>query len=148
VDKWAQYAPRLRSSQVKLAFISIGDPEKLSLFLESNPLADPSLFLVEGYGFDAYKAMGFGNLLEDKDATQDGAKKLKPPKFGFAKWRKYLSTVGRLSPIPKGSRAFPEGVLRLGGTVGVSGDDVVYLYADGVPGDYPSPGDVLDSLGL
>jgi hypothetical protein len=132
VDEWTAYAPRLSKSGVKLAFISIGDAEKLSLFLENNPKADPSLFLVEGYSFDAYKAMGFGKLLDDREATKTGAKNLKPPKFGFAKWRSYLSTVGRLSPIPKGSlgsRQFPEGVTRLGGTIGVSGEDVVYLYA-------------------
>ncbi len=40
----------------------------------------------------------------------------------------------------------PEGVLRLGGTIAISGDRIIYVYEDGVPGDYPDPADVIKSF--
>mmetsp|Transcript_21974 Transcript_21974/g.37073 ORF Transcript_21974/g.37073 Transcript_21974/m.37073 type:complete len:142 (+) Transcript_21974:339-764(+) len=130
-------------------FISIGDAEKLQLFLENNPKADPTMFLVDGYTFDAYNSMGFGKLMENREATKAGAKKMRRPRLSFARLKAYLKNVARLSPIPKGSlrqRRFPEGVTRLGGTLGVKRNDVVYAYADGVPGDYPNPAEVIDLL--
>ena len=130
-------------------FISIGDAEKLNLFLELNPNAPKELFLVDGYEFDAYKSIGFGVIGGSKQSTIKGAKKIKFPKFSFATLRKYLRNVMKLSPIKPGARGrerFPEGVTRLGGTVAVDGNDIKYVYEDGVPGDYPSPADVLKSL--
>lgn len=150
MDLWNDFIPRMRKSDITgPVFISIGDAEKLEIFLENNPKADPTMFLVDGYTFDAYNSMGFGKLLEDREATKAGAKKMRRPKLSFARFRAYLKNVARLSPIPKGSirqRRFPEGVTRLGGTIGVDRNNVVYAYADGVPGDYPNPADVLDSL--
>ena len=63
-------------------------------------------------------------------------------------WWKYVTTVGKMSPIPKDMKfgEVPEGVLRLGGTIGLKADKVVYSYEDGVPGDYPAPKDVLESI--
>lgn len=40
----------------------------------------------------------------------------------------------------------PEGVLRLGGTIALSGNSIIYVYEDGVPGDYPDPKDVIKSF--
>lgn len=133
-------------------FISIGDEEKLKLFLEKNPNADPNLFLVDDYTFTAYNTIGFGKLLENKDNTIKGSKNLKAPKFSFRRWRDYFSSVAKLSPIPKDFKFFqrgskiPEGVTRLGGTIALNKNNVVYVYEDGVPGDYPSPVDVLNTL--
>ncbi len=129
-------------------FISIGDPEKISLFLEKNPNVPRNMLLVDGYDFAAYNAMGYGKLLEDKSKTILGGASLKLPQFGFGKWKDYISTVTKLAPIPKGSKAttFPEGVLRLGGTLALNGNRIVYSYEDGVPGDHPNPIDVIRSL--
>lgn len=130
-------------------FISIGDEEKLNLFLELNPKAPKELFLVDGYEFDAYKSIGFGVIAGNPKNTIRGTKKIKFPKFSFATLRKYLRNVMRLSPMKPGARGrdrFPEGVTRLGGTVAVDGNDIKYVYEDGVPGDYPSPAEVLNSL--
>ena len=38
----------------------------------------------------------------------------------------------------------PEGVLRLGGTFVVSGNDIVYRWNDTVPGDHPDINNVLN----
>ena len=50
-----------------------------------------------------------------------------------------------MAPIPKDMKfgEIPEGVLRLGGTVGIVGETIKFFYEDGVPGDYPEPKDVL-----
>lgn len=130
-------------------FISIGDAEKLNLFLELNPNAPKEQFLVDGYEFDAYKSIGFGVIGGDPKMALKGTRRIKFPKFSFATLRKYLKNVMRLSPIKPGARGrerFPEGVTRLGGTVAVDGEDIKYVYEDGVPGDYPSPVEVLNSL--
>lgn len=37
----------------------------------------------------------------------------------------------------------PMGVLRLGGTFVVSGEDVLYAWSDTVPGDHPKVDDVI-----
>lgn len=130
-------------------FISIGDASKLSLFLELNPEAPKDLFLVDGYTFDAYKTIGFGTIGQDRMNTIKGTRKMKFPLFGFRTIRKYLANVIKLSPIKPGARGkerFPEGVTRLGGTIAVDGNDIKFVYEDGVPGDFPSPPDVLDKL--
>mmetsp|Transcript_27270 Transcript_27270/g.38771 ORF Transcript_27270/g.38771 Transcript_27270/m.38771 type:complete len:140 (-) Transcript_27270:48-467(-) len=129
-------------------FISIGDEEKLSTFLESNPKAPKDLFLVDNYEFGAYKAAGFGKIAENAELSIKGTKKMKPPNFGFQKWIAYLKSVASLAPIPKGMKLgeVPEGVLRLGGTITISGDRIIYAYEDGVPGDYPDPAEVIKSF--
>lgn len=85
-------------------FISIGDEEKLSLFLESNPKAPKALFLVDNYEFGAYKAAGFGKIAENAELSIKGTKRMKPPNFGFQKWIAYLKSVASLAPIPKGRK--------------------------------------------
>ena len=73
---------------------------------------------------------------------------MKAPNLTFSQWLAYFSSVGSLSPIPKTLKfgQVPEGVLRLGGTFGINGDKIVYRYDDGVPGDHPTPLDVINSL--
>lgn len=147
-------------------FISIGDEEKLSLFLENNPKAPRDLFLVDNYEFGAYKAAGFGKIAENAELSVKGTKRMKPPNLGFQQWISYLKSVTALAPIPKGRICIPcfiifntfilikgmklgevpEGVLRLGGTIALSGDRIIYTYEDGVPGDYPDPKEVINSF--
>lgn len=106
-------------------------------------------FLVDGYDFEVYNAMGYGRLMENQAATIKGSQSMKMPKFGFGRWKDYLTTVGRLSPIPPGqATSFPEGVTRLGGTLALNKDKIVCSYEDGVPGDHPEPVDVIKSLVL
>jgi len=134
-------------TKINLVFISIGDAGKLSIFLDANPPALPysDIFLVDDYNFGAYKALNFGNIGENKELTIKGSKNLKAPELGFNGWTKYAATVGKVSPIPKDMKfgQVPEGVLRLGGTVGIIGNEVKYKYEDGVPGDYPDPKTVI-----
>lgn len=135
----------MQETGINLIFITIGEPEKLAVFLEANPSALPELFLVDDYTFGAYEALGYGKIGDDKEKSKQGAKKMKKPELD---WWKYATSVGKISPIPKGMKfgEIPEGVLRLGGTVGINGNKIVYSYEDGVPGDYPAPADVLQSF--
>jgi len=124
-------------------FISIGDEEgeKLSLFLEKNPRIPKSTILTDNYAFNAYKAMGFGKIGDDKEAMK-GAK-MKAPE-GVNMWS-YMSVAGKLAPIPKSLKfgQIPEGVLYLGGTFAIDGNRFAYTRFDPVPGDHPDPAQVL-----
>jgi len=96
---------------------------------------------VDGYDFDAYSAVGFGIM----DVVQnDEDIKMSAPKLdGFGGWWKYLSNVMSLSPVEPGKTGIPEGVIRLGGTFVVKGDDVVYQWNDKLPGNHPELNDVM-----
>lgn len=121
-------------------FISIGDEEKLNLFLEKNPYVDRENVFVDDYNFDAYKAAGFGRFDEqDKDVAKEAAKNMKAPDLGLKGAWDYLTSAGKLAPIPKDMKfgEIPEGVLRLGGTFVVNGNDIRYRWSDRLPGDHP-----------
>ena len=115
----------------------------MKLFLENNPKIPKDLMLVDDYNFNAFNSVGFGKIGENAELAVKGTKNLKAPNLTFGRFFSYLKNVSKLAPIPKDVKGIPEGVLRLGGTFGVNGDDVVYLYEDGVPGDHPNPADVL-----
>jgi hypothetical protein len=105
--------------------------------------------LVDDYSFNAFKSVGFGKIGENAELAIKGTKNLKLPQLAPMRMMSYLQNVGKLAPVPKDILAnpgVPEGVIRLGGTFGVEGEDVVYLYEDGVPGDHPKPEDVLKSF--
>lgn len=122
-------------------FVSIGDTDKLDTFLELNPFIPRDNMFVDGYDFTAYKQVGFGRFDQQDKSVVKGVK-LEAPNLpgGFSGWWKYFSNVMKLSPVPKDMKfgEVPEGVLRLGGTFVVNGDDVVYQWSDRVPGDHPS----------
>jgi hypothetical protein len=120
--------------------VSIGEGDQLSLFLEKNPKVPKELMLVDDYSFAAYNRIGLGKIGDDPRLAIKGTKNMKAPNVS----REYLSNAMKLAPIPKKfSFKIPEGVTRLGGTFGVDGNKMVYLYEDGVPGDHPNPADVL-----
>jgi hypothetical protein len=124
-------------------FISIGDSEKLSKFLELNPSVPPESMFVDDYEFSVYNDIGFGSMkdLGNKDMKDI---KLSAPKLGgFDGWWKYLSNVASISPVEPGKASIPEGVLRLGGTLVVKGDELLYLWKDIVPGSTPDLEDVM-----
>ena len=123
-------------------FVSIGNQEKLVTFLELNPQVPRDVLFADNLEFNAYDAVGFGKFtdLSEKDKKDI---KLRKPDISLRTWWTYLSNVVKLSPIEKGKSGIPEGVLRLGGTFVVKGDDVVYQWNDKIPGDYPEPEDVV-----
>ncbi len=110
--------------------------------MEKNPYVSREQILVDNYNdFAAYKAAGFGRFDEQDKETLKAAKgNMASPELGGWKGTlTYLSSVGKLSPIPADMKfgQFPEGVLRLGGTFVVSGNDIVYRWSDRLPGDHP-----------
>jgi hypothetical protein len=109
-------------------FISIGDEEKLNVFLDKNPHVPRENAFVDGYDFAAYQAAGFGKFDTDKAKG----------------WWNYFTSVGKISPIPKDMKfgEIPEGVLRLGGTFVIQGDTIVYQWSDRLPGDHPNVAEV------
>jgi len=121
-------------------FISIGDEEKLNLFLDKNPYVDRENVLVDDYSFDAYKAAGFGRFDEqDKDVAKEASKNMGAPAIGLKGAWDYMTSAGKLAPIPKDMKfgEIPEGVLRLGGTFVVNGNEIKYRWSDRLPGDHP-----------
>lgn len=130
-------------------FVSIGDEGKLATFLDANPKVPKELMLVDDYSFGAYNSAGFGKLLEDKENTKKGSTKIKTgdlKRLGFKQWLSYAKIVGQVAPIQKDAMKFgevPEGVTRLGGTMGIKNNRLEFFYKDGVPGDYPDPDLVL-----
>ncbi|VEU36809.1 unnamed protein product [Pseudo-nitzschia multistriata] len=129
---------------VFLRHMGIGDEEKLGAFLEQNPAIDPGSMLVDGYGFDAYEAAGFGKFT-DVDPETAKQVKMEAPGLSFGQWMGYFRAVGKTSPIPKGMGfgEIPEGVLRLGGTFVVRNDEVLYQWSDRLPGDHPDLTEVV-----
>lgn len=126
-------------------FVSIGDVEKLNVFLEQNPKVPPEQMFVDDYSFDAYKSVGFKSFTEvDKDVAKEV--KMSAPDLSFKQWMGYFSKVGKVSPIPKDMKfgQVPEGVLRLGGTFVVKDDEVLYQWSDRLPGDHPDIEQVLN----
>jgi len=128
-------------------FVSIGDQEKLELFLEKNPNISRDQIFVDGYDFDAYSKAGFGRFddAENKDAQKGAMKNMSAPDLGFKGWFDYLSITAKVAPIPKDMKfgEIPEGVLRLGGTFVVKNNDILYRWSDRVPGDHPDITNVL-----
>ena len=125
-------------------FISVGDPEKLGKFLDSNPALPRSMAYIDAseYEFEAYKLAGFGNIAPGAKMPEGG---LPPPKLGFGQWFKYFTNVAGVSPIPKDMKfgEIPEGVLRLGGVFVLRKGSVVYQHSDALPGDHAPIEEVL-----
>lgn len=127
-------------------FISIGDTEKLNTFLSANEWMPRDQMLVDDYNFDAYRAAGFGRFDQlDKESVKDV--KMAAPDLGWKAWFTYFSNVSKISPIPKDIRfgEIPEGVLWVGGTFVLDGNDVLYQWNDQVPGNHPNIKDVLNT---
>ena len=129
-------------------FVSVGDSDKLNTFLDKNPLINKNnMFVDESPTFDAYDTVGFTKKFTDTSPEDAKAVNLKPPSLNFKQWMTYITSVGTLSPIPKDGiklgGGVPEGVLRLGGTFVVKGDDIIYQWNDRLPGDHPNIDEIL-----
>jgi hypothetical protein len=128
-------------------FVSIGDEEKLRIFLEQNPNVPRDQMFVDDYSFGAYKSVGFKSFTQvDKEVIKDV--KMTAPELSWKQWMGYFGNVGKISPIPKDMKfgQVPEGVLRLGGTFVVDGDKILYQWNDRVPGDHPDIAEVLGQV--
>ena len=107
------------------------------------------MMLVDNYALEAYNSAGFGKIAENAELAVKGTKKFGPPELTPKQFMTYLTNVGQLAPFPKKfSLGIPEGVLKLGGTFGINREKVVYLYEDGIPGDNPTPMEVLTGSGF
>lgn len=126
--------------------MSIGDSIKLDKFLEINPFVPRDTIFVDDYGLDAYEAAGFTTSL-GLGATLPKNKPLQPPAFnGWGEWWKYLSNVVQISPAPSDkvtSQQVLAAVSKLGGTLVVDGENVIYQWKDSIPGDHPDLKDVM-----
>jgi len=114
------------------------------VFLEQNPGVDRDSMFVDDYEFGAYKAVGFQSFTDvDKETVKNV--KITAPDLGFGQWMSYAGNVMKLSPVDGVKFGeIPEGVLRLGGTFVVRGDDVKYQWSDRIPGDHPDIEEVLE----
>lgn len=123
-------------------FISVGKHKKLNKFLELNPKIDPTMaFVDESPTFEAYKAVGFGKIGDNKPNMAN----MKTPSLSGSQWWSYVSNVMSLSPVDTENikAEVPEGVLRLGGTFVIDGEAIIYAWSDSVPGDVPEVETVL-----
>lgn len=129
-------------------FVSIGDKEKLSIFLGKNPRVPRHQVFVEDISLGAYKGVGFGRVdKQDPELLKASLGNLRPPELegGIAGWWKYVTTVAEVAPIPKEGLNLldlPEATLQLGGTFVVQGGNLLYQWSDRVPGDHPDIGEV------
>jgi len=85
--------------------VSIGDADKLNAFLDKNPSIPRDQAFVDGYDFEAYNAMGFESLgpgatPEAEAAAKAAASRMQAPTLSGQQWWSYLTTVGKVSPIP------------------------------------------------
>lgn len=123
----------------KPIFISIGDAEKLSTFLNANDFIPRDQMFVDDYTFNAYRAAGFGRFDQLDREDVKNFKMTAPEIGGFRGWLNYFGVVSKVSPIPKDMKfgEVPEGVLWVGGTFVIKGDEVLYQWSDKVPGNHP-----------
>jgi|NOAtaT_6_FD_contig_81_1461354_length_1088_multi_9_in_0_out_0_1 hypothetical protein len=146
--EWSNFQAEIAEANISgPLFVSIGDKDKLNKFLDINPYMDRNNVFVDDYTeFSAYNALGFGRFDQtDKEVAKQV--KLSSPSIGGLKaWWNYFANLNSLSPVPKGLQfgQIPEGVLRLGGTFVLSGDEVIYRWDDRLPGDHPDIKRVLE----
>eukprot|EP00746_Dinoflagellata_sp_MGD_P076077 gnl/MRDRNA2_/MRDRNA2_30601_c0_seq1.p2 gnl/MRDRNA2_/MRDRNA2_30601_c0~~gnl/MRDRNA2_/MRDRNA2_30601_c0_seq1.p2 ORF type:complete len:170 (+),score=42.69 gnl/MRDRNA2_/MRDRNA2_30601_c0_seq1:606-1115(+) len=148
-NEWMKAQPELIGAGVKgPVFVTIGDSDKLKIFLENNPNVPRDSIFTEGFqgsdAFAAYNAVGFGKWGGDDPSA--ASEPIPPPKgLSFGQWMSYIFNVLKISPVPDGLKLgqIPEGVLRLGGTFVVKGNDVVYQWSDDKPGDHPDISEVV-----
>mmetsp|Transcript_16888 Transcript_16888/g.25801 ORF Transcript_16888/g.25801 Transcript_16888/m.25801 type:complete len:109 (+) Transcript_16888:461-787(+) len=101
---------------------------------------------VDGYEFEAYKALGLGRFDELKDVKMGDVGMTAPKMGGFGGWWNYLTNVASLAPGNKDTpkEVVLEGVTRTGGTYVISGDDIIYQWNDAIPGETPVVAEVLE----
>jgi len=124
--------------------ISLGNAEKLSVFLDKFPDFPRENALVDSYEGEAYKAVGFTTFLENiKRVPRELVSNVRKPNLTRKQWWEYMKTVGKVAPFDN-----PQGALIVGGTYVLDGDKVVWAWADPVPGQHPDISTVLCEGGI
>lgn len=123
-------------------FVSIGDAEKLQIFLQLNRNIPRNRAFVDNNELEAYNLAGLGSMELGQEMPED-FEVAAPQLGGVWSWWRYVTNVMELSPVEPGSRRFPEGVKRLGGTFVIDGDEIIYEWHDRAPGDTPDVKDVM-----
>jgi hypothetical protein len=122
-------------------FVSVGTAAQLETFLELNPEVPKESVLVDNLDRKVYQSVGLKLFTEtDPNDAKEGGKNISAPKeMKMGDWWKYLTNAAKLSPIAEDQKfgELPPGVLQLGGTFLLQGDDVIYQWNDRVPGDVP-----------
>lgn len=122
--------------------ISMGTPAQLTRFLEVNPSVPRELAFVDpSEDFAAYTAIGFGG-----PTPVPGLALPRLPPLGLRSYASCLFNMTALAPLPRPGYSSGESTQIMGGTVVVRAGKVVYGWGDRVPGDYPRPPEVLDSI--
>ena len=78
-------------------FVSIGDADKLNVFLDANPWIDSNQMFVDDYSFGLYKEAGFTRF-DQVDKEKAKSVKMTAPDLKFGEWMSYFNTVGKVSP--------------------------------------------------
>eukprot|EP00669_Euglena_mutabilis_P014232 TRINITY_DN9283_c0_g1_i1.p3 TRINITY_DN9283_c0_g1~~TRINITY_DN9283_c0_g1_i1.p3 ORF type:complete len:235 (-),score=21.46 TRINITY_DN9283_c0_g1_i1:155-859(-) len=144
-NRWLEFRDPLRAAGVRgPLFVSVGNNDNLRAFLQANPHFPPDSVFVDTKDLAAYKAVGFKKLFEVTP------KPTGLPGLSGDQWRTYLSNLQSLLPFgnERDPAAVSDGVRQLGGTFVLNGNDVIYGWADRVPGDDPDPTDVLQQAGI
>mmetsp|Transcript_35163 Transcript_35163/g.84861 ORF Transcript_35163/g.84861 Transcript_35163/m.84861 type:complete len:152 (-) Transcript_35163:167-622(-) len=130
-------------------FVSIGTPDKLETFLELNPSVPRESILVDDYDHRLYKQLGFGRFDEAnlKMAGTDARKLFRIFDLGPGGMWSYATRFLEMAPLEGTSvdwSDLPEGGMRNGGTLVVSGEEVIYQWSDTIPSDVPNVADVVE----
>lgn len=120
----------------------------MNRFLELNPEIPRDQAFVDDYTFSSYAAAGLGSL-ENVDKENIDFKLEAPEIGGFKQWLQYFMNFNYLAPIPENMKfgEIPKGVLQLGGTFVIDGEDVIYEWIDKIPGDVPDVAEVAEIAG-
>lgn len=124
--------------------VAPGTVDQLNEFLDQLPEVPRDKVCVDdSVGYQAYAAMNFGRI-GDRDTSNVTLQA--PDLGGINGLLKYLTKIVALAPEQKDEDGMPKGVLLLGGTFVVRNSEVVYAWADRIPGDYPKPPEVFAGL--
>jgi len=124
--------------------VAPGTVAQLNEFLDELPEVPRDKVCVDDSdGYQAYSAMNFGRI---GDRPTGDVPLQAPDLGGLDGVFKYLGKIVSLAPEQKDADGIPKGVLLLGGTFVVRDAEVVYAWADRIPGDYPKPAEVFAGL--
>jgi hypothetical protein len=128
-------------------FVSIGDEDRLNIFLEKNPDIPRSQMVVDGYDFAGYKRAGFGRFDEKPKSVTDNAVPKPIDLGGWKGWWTFLTSFMSLAPVTPDmgfpEMLTPEGLLWVGGTIVIRGDEIIYRWDDRISGDHPDASEIL-----
>ena len=113
-----------------------------------NPNVSRDHAFVDDYEFASFEAVGLQKMDFEYKAPEGALGRMSAPDLGgIGGWWNYLKSSVELSPIPEGKgNEFPQGVMMLGGTFVIDGDEVIFSYQDPLPGVEADLSAVMDVL--